>query len=58
VLELSTTGHVLTYLATEVDFDRYRADADFQALVERHRNRLLAPRSEPLPPRPEPGRPR
>lgn len=49
VLELSTTGQILTYIATEADFDRYRSDPDFQALVERHRRRLLGSQSGPPP---------
>ncbi len=39
-LTLATTPDILNYIATEVDFDRYREDADFQALVEKHRRRL------------------
>jgi tetratricopeptide (TPR) repeat protein len=40
-LALATTPAILDYVATEVDFDRYREDADFRALLERHRKRLL-----------------
>lgn len=40
-LRLSETPSILNYIKTEVDFDRYREDPDFQALVERHRKRLL-----------------
>jgi tetratricopeptide (TPR) repeat protein len=40
-LALSQTPGILTYIRTEVDFDRYRSDPDFQALVEKHRARLL-----------------
>jgi tetratricopeptide (TPR) repeat protein len=54
VLELSTTAQILTYITTEVDFDRYRSDPDFQALIARHRQRLLAPQTEPPPPPAEP----
>jgi len=40
-LSLSKTPHILNYIRTEVDFDRYRDDPDFKALVEKHRRRLL-----------------
>lgn len=40
-LSLSQSPHILNYIRTEVDFDRYRGDADFQATVKRHRDRLL-----------------
>jgi tetratricopeptide (TPR) repeat protein len=40
-LTLSRSPRILNYIATEVDFDRYREDPEFQALVERHRARLL-----------------
>jgi tetratricopeptide (TPR) repeat protein len=40
-LEMAKTPHLLDYIRTEVDFDRYRNDADFQALVAKHRERLL-----------------
>jgi len=39
-LALSTTPHILSYIRTEVDFDRYRTDPDFKALIEKHRRRL------------------
>jgi len=40
-LALSTTPHILRYIATEADFDPYRADPEFEAVVERGRRRLL-----------------
>ena len=40
-LTLSKTHRILNYIRTEVDFDRYRQDADFQKTVGRHRARLL-----------------
>jgi len=39
-LALATGPHILNYIQTEVDFDRYRQDADFQQTVEKHRARL------------------
>ncbi|KAF0245357.1 MAG: hypothetical protein FD180_1672 [Planctomycetota bacterium] len=39
-LSLHETPHILNYIKTEVDFDKYRNDAEFKALVERHRKRL------------------
>ncbi len=38
---LAKTPDILNYVNTEVDFDRYRDDADFKELVETHRKRLL-----------------
>jgi len=49
-LELARTPAILNYINTEVDFDRYRKDEDFKALVEKHRRRL-APRKEGAVPR-------
>ena len=43
-LSLSRTPHILNYIRTEVDFDRYRSDPDFVGLVERHRARLSGER--------------
>ena len=40
-LSLSRTPGILNYIGTEVDFDRYRQDPDFHAVVEKHRRRLL-----------------
>lgn len=40
-LDLSQSAHILSYIETEVDFDRYREDPDFRALVEKHRRRLM-----------------
>ena len=39
-LALSTTPRILSYIRTEVDFDRYRDAPDFKALIEKHRRRL------------------
>jgi len=39
-LALSKTPGILNYVKTEVDFDRYRDDKDFKALIEKHRQRL------------------
>lgn len=39
-LTLAKTPDILNYVNTEVDFDRYREDADFKKLVEAHRERL------------------
>ena len=41
-MSLAASAGILDYVKSEVDFDRYRADGDFQALVERHRLRLEA----------------
>lgn len=40
-LSLYETPHILNYIATEVDFDKYREDPEFKALVEKHRKRLM-----------------
>jgi tetratricopeptide (TPR) repeat protein len=49
-LKLARSPGILNYINTEVDFDRYRQDADFKALVERYR-RKLAPRKDATVPR-------
>ena len=41
-LTLSTSPHILIYIRAEVDFDPYRADPAFKALLEKHRPRLTA----------------
>jgi tetratricopeptide (TPR) repeat protein len=40
-LKLAKTPGILNYINTEVDFDKFRDDADFKALVEKHKKRLL-----------------
>lgn len=40
-LDLATEPSLLNYIKTEVDFDKYREDAEFKALVEKHRKRLV-----------------
>lgn len=40
-LDLATEPSILNYIKTEVDFDKFREDADFKGLVEKHRKRLV-----------------
>lgn len=40
-LDLATEPSLLNYIKTEVDFDKFRDDAEFKALVEKHRKRLV-----------------
>jgi tetratricopeptide (TPR) repeat protein len=49
-LELARTPAILNYINTEVDFDRYRKDEDFKALLEKYR-RKLAPEKRTAVPR-------
>lgn len=39
-LLLAETPHFLSYIDTEVDFDPYRSDPDFQKLIQTHSKRL------------------
>jgi tetratricopeptide (TPR) repeat protein len=48
-LALSRTPGILNYVRTEVDFDRYRSDAGFKALIEKHRARLIGEEAIPQP---------
>jgi tetratricopeptide (TPR) repeat protein len=43
-LSLYKTPGILNYIKTEVDFDKFREDPAFKALVEKHRARLLSAR--------------
>ncbi|MCC6739320.1 MAG: hypothetical protein IT452_09755 [Planctomycetia bacterium] len=43
-LDLATEPSILNYIKTEVDFDKFRDDAEFKALVEKHRKRLMEKR--------------
>jgi len=39
-LEMAKEPSILNYIKTEVDFDKFREDEGFKALVEKHRKRL------------------
>ncbi|MCE9584382.1 MAG: hypothetical protein K8T20_17990, partial [Planctomycetes bacterium] len=39
-LDLATERSFLNWVDTEVDFDAFRGDEEFKALVEKHRKRL------------------